>query len=176
MLSGFKRVGEARDRKKYGNTVGITGSNGAARNLRSLPDMPSLKLTRGAVPFLVHARDLVLQFFLQLVDCSFPAWAISAHGLDRLPAMSKTTLVRRTSEAFEVAPSRHPLVVGHMYKENKTHTMFNKRYFALYNGGLLVYYKHERDFKKDVKKHEGVVSWRPIWLAALHQRQYFAPL
>lgn len=137
--------------------------------------IPYLKLTRSAVPFLVHARDLVLQFFLQLVDCSFPAWAISAHEPDRLPAMSKTTLVRRTSEAFEAAPSRHPLVVGHMYKENKTHTMFDKRYFALYSGGLLVYYKHERDFKKDVKRHEGVVSWRPIWLAALHQ-QYFAPL
>lgn len=49
-----------------------------------------------------------------------------------------------------------------MYKENKTRTMFNKRYFALYSGGLLAYYNHERDFKKDVKRHEGVVRGEPF--------------
>ena len=76
--------------------------------------------------------------------------------------MSKATLTRRTSDAFEVAPSRHPLVAGHMYKENKTRTMFDKRYFALYSGGLLAYYKHERNFKKDVKRHEGVVRGEPF--------------
>lgn len=65
---------------------------------------------------------------------------------------------QRTVEAFKDVSSLHPLVVGHMCKQDKNHYTFSKRYFALYEGGLLVYYTHERDFEEDVKKHQGLVS------------------
>ena len=65
--------------------------------------------------------------------------------------------VARTVEAFKNSPSLHPLVVGHMCKQDKSRFTFSKRYFALYEGGLLAYYSHERAFKEDVKKHKGVV-------------------
>ena len=63
----------------------------------------------------------------------------------------------RTAEAFKETPSLHPLVVGHMCKQDKNRYTFSKRYFALYESGLLVYYNHERDFEEDVQKHQGVV-------------------
>ena len=44
-----------------------------------------------------------------------------------------------------------------MCKQDKSRFTFSKRYFALYEGGLLAYYSHERAFQEDVKKHEGVV-------------------
>lgn len=65
---------------------------------------------------------------------------------------------QRTVEAFKDASSLHPLVVGHMCKQDKNSYTFSKRYFALYEGGLLVYYTHQRDFEEDVKKHQGLVS------------------
>ena len=64
----------------------------------------------------------------------------------------------RTVEAFKNVPTRHPLVVGHMCKQDKNGLTFSKRYFALYKGGLLVYYSHEKEFENDVKKHQGIVS------------------
>ena len=64
----------------------------------------------------------------------------------------------RTASAFEGARTLHPLVVGHMCKQGKRNFAFSKRYFALYEGGLLAYYDHERDYLNDVKKHNGVVS------------------
>ena len=64
----------------------------------------------------------------------------------------------RTIEAFKATPSLHPLVVGHMCKQDKSHYTFSKRYFALYDGGLLIYYTHQRAYEEDVKKHEGIVS------------------
>ena len=63
----------------------------------------------------------------------------------------------RTASAFATARSLHPLVVGHMCKQGKRSFAFAKRYFAIYEGGLLAYYDHERDFKNDVKRHRGVV-------------------
>ena len=67
-------------------------------------------------------------------------------------------LKQQTREAFKAAPSLHPLVVGHMCKQDKRHLIFNRRYFALYDGGLLAYYNHEKDFTNDVKRHQGVVN------------------
>lgn len=37
-----------------------------------------------------------------------------------------------------------------MMKRNTSRPMFNKRYFALYEG-VLIYYHHEKDYKKDRK-------------------------
>ena len=71
---------------------------------------------------------------------------------------SRISAKQRTAEAFRGAPSLHPLVVGHMFKQDKNHYTFSKRYFALYGGGMLAYYTHQRDFEEDVKKHRGVVS------------------
>ena len=73
--------------------------------------------------------------------------------------MTETTSssTARTVDAFKNSPSLHPLVVGHMCKQDKSRFTFSKRYFALYEGGLLAYYSHERAFQEDVKKHEGVV-------------------
>lgn len=45
-----------------------------------------------------------------------------------------------------------------MFKQDKSNYTFSKRYFALYEGGLLAYYTHQRDFEEDVKKHKGLVS------------------
>jgi hypothetical protein len=72
--------------------------------------------------------------------------------------MTETTSssTARTVEAFKNSSSLHPLVVGHMCKQDKSRFTFSKRYFALYEGGLLAYYSHERAFQEDVKKHEGV--------------------
>ena len=63
----------------------------------------------------------------------------------------------RTASAFAGVRSLHPLVVGHMCKQGKRNFAFAKRYFALYDGGLLAYYDHERDYTKDVKRQKGVV-------------------
>jgi len=49
-----------------------------------------------------------------------------------------------------VDTDRPPLVHGHMMKRNTSRPMFNKRYFALYEG-VLIYYHHEKDYKKDKK-------------------------
>lgn len=43
-----------------------------------------------------------------------------------------------------------------MFKQDKSNYTFSKRYFALYEGGLLAYYTHQRDFEEDVKKHKGL--------------------
>jgi hypothetical protein len=43
-----------------------------------------------------------------------------------------------------------------MCKQGKRNFAFAKRYFALYDGGLLAYYDHERDYTKEVKRHKGV--------------------
>ena len=72
------------------------------------------------------------------------------------------TIELRTVEAFKSAPSLHPLVVGHMCKQDKNGLTFSKRYFALYKGGLLVYYSHEKEFENDVKKHQGIVSNKAV--------------
>lgn len=64
---------------------------------------------------------------------------------------------QRTVEAFKNVSSLHPLVVGHMCKQDKSSYTFSKRYFALYEGGLLVYYTHQKHFEEDVKKHQGLV-------------------
>lgn len=69
----------------------------------------------------------------------------------------------RTVEAFKNVPTFHPLVAGHMCKQDKNGLTFSKRYFALYKGGLLVYYSHEMEFENDVKKHHGIVSKDEIW-------------
>ena len=66
----------------------------------------------------------------------------------------------RTVEAFKGAPSLHPLVVGHMCKQDKNRHTFSKRYFALYQGGLLAYYTHQRAYEEDVTKNKGLVSVR----------------
>lgn len=70
----------------------------------------------------------------------------------------KTAAALRTAEAFKGAASLHPLVVGHMFKQDKSLHTFSKRYFALYQGGLLVYYSHQRDYEEDVTKNKGLVS------------------
>ena len=76
--------------------------------------------------------------------------------------VARNSREQRTVEAFLEAPSLQPLVAGHMCKQDKTRHTFSKRYFALYDGGLLVYYTHQRDFESDVKKHHGIVS-RPYY-------------
>ena len=45
---------------------------------------------------------------------------------------------------------RNPICAGHLYKQNKIGSFFNKRYFALYPN-YLVYYAHEMDYRKDVE-------------------------
>lgn len=51
----------------------------------------------------------------------------------------------------EVDTDRPPLVHGHMLKMGSSRLeLYNKRYFALYEG-VLVYYKHEKDYMKDKK-------------------------
>ena len=72
--------------------------------------------------------------------------------------ISRSAKQQRTVEAFDPTSSLHPIVVGHMCKQDKSGHSFSKRYFALYEGGLLVYYTHQRDFEDDVKKHKGLVS------------------
>lgn len=64
----------------------------------------------------------------------------------------------RVVETFKGARSLHPLVVGHMCKQDKNRHTFSKRYFALYEGGLLVYYSHQKDYENDVAKNKGMVS------------------
>ena len=71
----------------------------------------------------------------------------------------------RAAKAFAGVRSLHPLVVGHMCKQGKRNFAFSKRYFALYEGSLLAYYDHERDYVNDVKKHKGVVR---IYIFTLH--------
>ena len=70
--------------------------------------------------------------------------------------VDKTSKIR-TSEAFSAAPSLRPLVTGHMLKQDKSHYTYSKRFFALYDGGLLAYYAHERKFEEDVRKNKGKV-------------------
>lgn len=72
--------------------------------------------------------------------------------------VARNTKQQRTLEEFGSASSLHPLVVGHMCKQDKTGHSFSKRYFALYSGGLLAYYTHQRDYEGDVKKNKGLVS------------------
>ena len=102
---------------------------------------------RGPSPllFLTHATGLPL--FKQF-SCGLFLEFVAAIMTDR----------DRTASAFEGARTLHPLVVGHMCKQGKRNFAFSKRYFALYEGGLLAYYDHERDYLNDVKKHNGVVS------------------
>ena len=50
-----------------------------------------------------------------------------------------------------------PLVQGHMFKQDSHGLGFSKRYFVLYEG-LLLYYTHEKDFKRDQKR--GLVRHR----------------
>ena len=84
--------------------------------------------------------------------------AVHIRFATRMSEKSIHTVKLRTVEAFKDAPSLHPLVVGHMCKQDKNGLTFSKRYFALYKGGLLVYYSHEKEFENDVKKHQGIVS------------------
>ena len=50
-----------------------------------------------------------------------------------------------------VDTDRPPLVHGHMLKMGNSRLgLYNKRYFALYEG-VLIYYKHEKDYEKDKK-------------------------
>ena len=44
-----------------------------------------------------------------------------------------------------------PILQGRVFKQFRSETGFNKRYFVLYPG-ILVYYKHERDYRSDIKR------------------------
>lgn len=44
-----------------------------------------------------------------------------------------------------------PIFQGRVFKQFRNENGFNKRYMVLYPG-VLIYYKHERDYKRDMKK------------------------
>lgn len=55
-----------------------------------------------------------------------------------------------SSVSFENVDIGKPIYQGRVFKQTKEKDGFNKRFFVLYPG-ILLYYKHERDYHKDLK-------------------------
>ena len=72
---------------------------------------------------------------------TFPTW---------MRRKSIDTQSTETKKALENVDITRPIFHGRVFKQTKAENSFNKRYFVLYPG-LLLYYKHERDYLQDLR-------------------------